>query len=510
MIEENNHDEISKEDLYVVRNEEKEEQTSSGSKLLKAFVLLIVLFVLFFISIGIVRLVPKAINSLSSASVYLSSIFSTEKLTLIPSKEKVSSEDSIDFSWKNTSSETGDYTWSFKCTEGITVLYKSVDGSMQPVICETYFPIPEQANFYPFVFISNLNKSAKVLTTLTLWDRETKSEKQSDSQNITIVPKGESITPEKVTTSDTNNNSIYNPETNPSKNNQNNTTSTETTKNTGTYNNTSTNNQTPSTKPVVNIGASDLSINLIQVTGTQTGTQNIIPLTNIGPNDRVTIKFRVSNNGVNATGQWKLRANLPTRILSDRNYISNIEPSLNPGEFHDMTMIFDSYDSSINQIIIYTENTNDTNLSNNRITIPISGYGTNNNNNYSSNLPDLAVTINSVGILNRSTNQFLYTNSYSINDKIAIKFDVDNLGGQSTGYWYMRINIPTQNGSYQTYGPLSPLAPGQKTSFTIGFDNTIGGNQNITITADYNNNISEYNKNNNTASQSIYINYYLQ
>lgn len=507
MIEEHNHNEISREDTYVFHNEEHEEEKSSGSKLLKVLVMIVILFALFFISIGIVRFVPKAINSLSSASVYLSSIFSTNKLTLIPDKEKISSEDTINFSWKNTSNETGEYTWSFKCTEGVTVLYKSIDGSMQPVICETYFPIPEQLNSYNFLFTSNLNKSTKILTTLTLWDKETKSEKQSDSQNITIVPKGEAVSSTKEIDANAENNaSKYNPAITETESNS---------KTNGLINNSTQDNNTNNsqnnaeTKSIIKTGASDLSISLIQVSAIQNGTQNLVPLTNVGPNDRVTIRFRVSNNGINATGQWRLRANLPTSVIIDKNYISPVEPSLNPGEFHDMTMIFDSYDPSINQILIYTENTNDTNLSNNKIIIPISGYNTN-NINYSSNLPDLAVHINSVGVLNKYNNQFLYTNSYSIDDRIAVKFDVENLGGQNTGYWYMRINIPTQNGSYQTYGPLPSLSPGQKTSFTIGFDNTIGGNQNILITADYNNSISEYNKSNNTASQSIYINYYMQ
>lgn len=501
MIEEHNHNQTT-EHTYVFEQEDKQEEKKSGSRFLKASIILVILVILFFISVGIVRFVPKAISSLSSASVYLSSIFGTDKISLTTNANKVKSGDTVNFSWKNNTKDLGFYTWSFKCTKGVSILYRSIDGTMQPVICETKFPIPEEATSYPFVFNSSLTEDVKIVTTITLWDKETQTEKGSGSKTITLLPKDSTNTsgaPENTSTYSPDNNTNVGKTATTSEE-----TKTTTKVTTEAKNNTSSN----TTTQVQTIGASDLAISLIQASGIQSGNQNIIPLTNIGANDRVMLRFKVSNNGINSTGSWRLRATLPTLVAQDRNYVSPIEPSLSSGESHEMTMIFDSYDNSINQIVISVENVNDTNQTNNTLRIPISGSGSNNNNSNNGGLPDLAVKINSVGVLNRNTNQFLYTNSYGVNDTIAVKFDVENLGGQSTGYWNMKIEIPTSNGTYQTYGPLSPIAPGQKTNFTIGFDNPNGGNQNIIITTDYNNQISEYNNNNNSASQSIYINNY--
>jgi subtilase family serine protease len=108
--------------------------------------------------------------------------------------------------------------------------------------------------------------------------------------------------------------------------------------------------------------------------------------------------------------------------------------------------------------------------------------------------------------MNRSTGAFYPSSSLSQYDNVAVKFEVENKGGQNIGYWSMRAELPTENNDHQIYGPLTSLAPGQKTEFTLGFDNPKTGNQIFTIKVDHNNNISESNESNNTASRSLHIN----
>lgn len=467
----------------------------SASKFLKILTILGILVLLFFISIGIVKFVPKAIGSLSGASVYLSNLFSKDGIELVTDKKTMQSGGTLTVSWKNTSKETGLYTWSFACTEGITVLYRSTDGKMLPVICETSFPIPEAASSYPFVVNSTSDKAIKVSMTLALFNKETKELIYSDQAEVTVSKDA----PIEVPTQPSNNTPTYNPGTAPA-------TTTPPNPNvsaTKPSNNTS----TVPAQPISHVGPTDISIALVSANAIQSGTINLIPLTNVGPNDKVVLRFRIANLGQNQTGTWRLTASLPTRTIADQAYVSKFQPSLLPATSHEMTLMFDAFDASKNKISITIENSNDTNSANNIITIPISGTaGNTSGGSTTGSRPDFQVRILEVGIMDIYNNTFIKTNNIYSNNKVAVKFEVQNIGGTSTGYFDMRVDVPTEDEDSQLYRSLSPIAPGGKTEFTIGFDNPDTGNQTITVRIDPDNDIRENSESNNRASQSIYIN----
>ncbi len=465
-------------------------EKGAGSKFVKILVILGILILLFFISIGIVKFVPKALGSLSTASVYLTNLFTKDGIELIVDKKTVKTGETINISWKNTSDKTGLYAWSFKCTDGITILYKSMDGSMKPVICETSFPIPENAIGYPFTVNSLRPGSIEVPMTLSLFDRETKELLYSDSAEITVTSSAAEPAPVPAV-----NQPAYNPNNTPA------TTTPATPSATSTQSRPNTPAGTPASA-LAPVGPTDMSITLVQANSIESGTINVRNLSNVGANDKVIVRFRIANNGPKATGAWRLTALLPTRIQADQAYTSNMQPSLQPGVSHEMTLMFDAYDSTKSQIAISIENPNDTVSGNNLLSIPISGpsAGT------QSSRADLEVRILDVGLMNRSTGAFYPSSSLSQFDNVAVRFEVENKGGASTGYWSMRADLPTENDDHQIYGPLTSLAPGQKTQFTLGFDNPQTGSQIFTIQIDHNNSIQESNESNNSASRSLYIN----
>jgi hypothetical protein len=199
--------------LDSVSNESEEKSNGFGSKVLKVLMILGILVLLFFISIGIVKIVPKAIGSLSSASVYISSIFSREGIEVTTDKKEVKNDDTLIVSWKNTSKQVGVYTWSFKCIEGVTVLYKSRNGSMQPVICETSFPLPESTESFPFVIKTENEDETDMLMTLSLFNKETKEILFTDTLEITVLGKAPIVKEETTKTEETTtNNPTYNPD----------------------------------------------------------------------------------------------------------------------------------------------------------------------------------------------------------------------------------------------------------------------------------------------------------
>lgn len=137
--------------------------------------------------------------------------------------------------------------------------------------------------------------------------------------------------------------------------------------------------------------------------------------------------------------------------------------------------------------------------------------GNTNTNNYASSLlptyygkADLAVRILQVGLMTNGTNLITNQNQFSYSDMVGIRFEIRNDGDTNTGPWSFTATLPSiSTPTYNSNTQIS-LKPGESIIFTLGFSNLSGQyNGVITINADPLNLISESNKINNTASQTI-------
>lgn len=306
--------------------------------------------------------------------------------------------------------------------------------------------------------------------------------------------------------------------TTPSAPGQNNQSQTEGTRPTGTYTAPRT-YQTYSTYT----GPTDVSINLIKV-GRILADGTFQSTSNLQAGDRVIIQFNVSNVGSSRSGAWTLSAILPTSITSEQNYVSGTQPALNPGDTYQMTLAFDSFDPSKNSILI-SINSADSNQGNNVLTIPVTGSGTgpkpypNPSNCYwyngqyicgtggtTYNGPaDLAVTITNVGYMDQYSGQFYSGSSLYGGQKIAVQFEVRNVGGTNSSTWSFNANLPSSYQSNYYSGLQNSLAPGQVQTFTLGFTNAYSGSQSFTV--ELNPQGSDSNGSNNYASRTLYIGY---
>ena len=447
----------------------------SRSPFVRTVVVLGILVILFFISVSIVRFVPRAISSLGTASVYLSSIFSPgPKLEVSTDKKEVKSGEAFLLSWKNSeASSTGSYTFSFKCADGITMQYQSANGQ-RPIICETDFPLPQNSYAYPFTILSNKNLKVSVPLTVTFVNADTSKQKQIATVSIDVIAKN-------MPYSNTVSNPSYSTTTI-----QNNNYATSSL-------NTSTQYQSnPSKKGTASYGHSpDLAITLVQSGGV--GQAGNLTKGVAYDGGRVLVMFRVSNVGDAPTGNWKLTATLPTRIQNERYYTSQVEPSLKPGDSYQMSLAFDNFDPSVGNTVINLSDPQDVNRSNNLLSIPIISSGAYNNNagynggnyynnyNYNYGSQSLIVRITDVGVMDRYTNQFYTSNVFRSSDKIAVRFTVTNSSNVASGPWSFSANIPSQTNSSYNSGTEPSIAPGQSTQFTIGFDNPNVGSDNIYI-----------------------------
>ncbi len=472
------------ENIYVDHNHEDDTSEKSSNLFVRIVVIIGIILILLFIALTIVKYVPKLIGA---ANVSFTSLFSPkDKLSVSVANAKVKSGDNLVVNWKNNTTDTdGSYMWTFKCVSGIEVLYNSI-GGQRPVICDTLFPLPSDKNSYSFVIKTTNKTSTDVPMSVTFWDKELSAQKYVGSTSVTVLPEGYVET------------GTYNPDYNGQTNTKATTTDT-TTKTTGTTKTSTGGAYTGTT----NTGTADLKVSLYKI-GRTTSTGGFQETTSFAENDRVTVRFNVANVGTARSGTWSLTANLPTKTVSDKVFNSGAQPALNPGDQFELTISFDSFDPNGKYVQI-TMSAYDSNQSNNTLSIPVSFNGSyNGGSNYNStgNKADLVVKIIDVGILG-SNNQFYYDNSPDDNDTIAVRFEVQNIGGSYTGGWRFTVDMPTEDNETFESNNQNSLAPGEIRQFTIGFDNPQTGENDIVIEVDSDDDVNENSENNNDDSVEI-------
>lgn len=117
---------------------------------------------------------------------------------------------------------------------------------------------------------------------------------------------------------------------------------------------------------------------------------------------------------------------------------------------------------------------------------------------------DLAPKIIEVGVIDKVTNAFTATTALKVSDRIAIRFEVENLGTLDSGHWQFNAVLPTYPMYIFESEGQQPLGPGDKIEFTIGFDNVepdVDGR--FVINVDPTSSIPEASETNNIATTTI-------
>lgn len=120
--------------------------------------------------------------------------------------------------------------------------------------------------------------------------------------------------------------------------------------------------------------------------------------------------------------------------------------------------------------------------------------------------PDLTASILAVGTLDKITNAFTATTTLHASDRIAVRFQVENIGTADSGMWSFNAVLPTYPSDIFQSDTQASLAPGDRIEYTIGFDQVQpGSNGRFVVNVDPANTISEANETNNIATTSIHI-----
>jgi hypothetical protein len=118
---------------------------------------------------------------------------------------------------------------------------------------------------------------------------------------------------------------------------------------------------------------------------------------------------------------------------------------------------------------------------------------------------DLKVSVIGVGTIDKVTGAFSATSTLKRSDRIGVRFAVENLGTKSSGQWRFNAILPTYPPFTFNSDAEPSLLPGDRIEFTIGFDQSVEGNQPVKFVIDPQNEVREMTKDNNTTAITITI-----
>jgi hypothetical protein len=453
-------------------NAEPTSEKSPSRIVWRVLILAGVLIVLVVLSIGIIKLVPKALSSLASVNVSFSSLFSPkEKIAVSSDKSQITSGDSFTISFNHTGGKVdGYFNLSTACQNSYQLFYQN-GGTRRSIDCKN--PLSINASSTAVTLYATNNTSSAVTMPITLdFVSKTDGKIQASGETTVVVNPASSgaVSPVKNTS-------------------------------TSTYNGGNTNNGNTGTgggytyPPATSNGTADLVARITFVGIQDRNSGNFIATTNVNSNDRVIVRFEVQNIGAGASGPWDLRTVLPTNLAGDQTKYLYNQPSIPAGLAVSGTLYFDNPQYGQNQLIQIVVDPNsrlnelrkDNNVA--EVSINTSGNGSYNGGGTTSNGVDLTVRILDVNPLD--------------NESAEIRFQITNQGSQSSGSWDYRMEIPEADIISNNYNQPS-MAPGESRIFTARFDGlNRRDNNTIEITVDPRNRISETNESNNFDSQDI-------
>jgi hypothetical protein len=443
--------------------------------LLRIVVIGAILLILVFLSIGIVKVVPKALSSLASATVSIGSLFGENGTATSTNANGVNA----------TGANNGT---SAQNNSGFIIVGSSTNSTVN-------------ANGSP----ASSNKTG---TSTSILDLITPKFGSYPYNNYVPTPAGQSTSTKSQNTNSNSNSSNGS-------------------------GNTSTNSTRVASRTCTAGEQPDLVISILS-RGIINANGQYIETNNFTTGDSVSIKFKIENRGSCSTGTWNFKAEMPSTNSADQlRTVTNVG-SLPAGTAITGQANFDSPQAgNSNVILTVTDNSGrDSDTSDNVATsaLVVSNTGTNgviNGGNNGNNggvptsgdgRPDLTVKILQTGVLS-ANNQFIPTTTlngangafggnFRSGDRVAVQFEVDNQGLSATGPWNFQAQLtdsPTKFYNNPQYE--ASIAPGGQVIYTIAFDNVRIGSDAISIFVDNLNQVNEFNEGNNTASVNFNVSY---
>lgn len=122
----------------------------------------------------------------------------------------------------------------------------------------------------------------------------------------------------------------------------------------------------------------------------------------------------------------------------------------------------------------------------------------------SSGPADLSVHIIAVGYIDPASGALLMNRAPQPGDTVGVEFDIANVGGTSSGGYMFQAHLPTAAGYTYNSPAQQSLAPGAHVVSTLRFTQLAQGGGIFAVIADPSGAVSDANRTNNEAAQTIY------
>ena len=438
--------------------------------ILKSLFILMILAIIVLLAFAVIRFIPFVFSSFASVGSSIKSPFE-KGLEIKLSEDDLDSEETFRLYWeyaKSSETEDGSFNLKYDCAPNLK-LHVANEGKTE-LLCNTDYELDKGDRYIDL--ISNLNKKNSYTESeikVSFLD-ETGLEVSSDFLPFSVtnedgVPVNDLSGSASISSQDVSGEN-----------------------NTGTTNSGSTSGTTYTNNNVSNIPADLAIVSMRAINDTQ-------------------IVFDVTNLGGRPTGNWIFNYTIPDEDVET----SPTQPNLNPGNTIRYTLTFNDIGSE--DVVVYLDPTNlirENSETNNLRTVPIRGDGgsSNNSNNNSYNRnddADLEIRNLEVGYMDRS--RFREDDDIDDNDDAAIRFEVVNIGGESTGSWRFEIEETPYDGNNNDYrsGRQNSLRPGESKTITVEFENPDEGRYNIEVTVDSDDDVDEENERNNDDSEDLRV-----
>jgi hypothetical protein len=333
-----------------------EEQKSSMTKSLAILGFFALIILMVWLAVKIVAFVPGAFSSLASIADSIYNYQTEESVTLSTSKSVVNTNESLIINWE-TLRTPGTYSFSYTCTEGVTVEILDQTGTITALACNTTLPVDETTSLDVRV-MSEKNRFTDITYELAFTPTDTRQPIMSATSIVTVV---NATIPTQIGSTDNTSEEV--PED----------TTVTPPPPTEVVTEEDSNPVTPTVPPVRYIeetvyytpvsnpnGTVDLRITYKGVGIIENG--RFIKAGSIDTDEKGAIQFEVHNTGTKTADTWSFVANLP----SDIKYESGTQKALKPNERALFTLGFEGISQTgIEAFSVTVSAPNDINRTNN-------------------------------------------------------------------------------------------------------------------------------------------------
>lgn len=443
-----------------------------------------IVIILILLAWAVINFVPAIFSSLANVGSSIKNVAKSDNsaISVLVNDKDLSNGERFSTYWQYTPETSGTYNISYDCIDGIGFDLHLADTTRR-LICETPFRLTSDTVSVELTAYNSKADSFVDVPIMIEFTPDSSSEK-SFSGKTTVTITNDSTSPNTPADGDLSSTTITQEE----------------------ITNTSS-DSTPTAQPksvvsvptytyVGNTGRADLAISNVYSYPNQSAFQ-----------------FDVYNIGSNYSGNWQFSYTDPSGNGSLQ--YSPVQISLAPGQGMRFTLSFYGQAHSADTVVVRLDPQNvviESSENNNIASVVVTGYSNNNNNNNSNNgdwRGDADLVIKNLEVGRMSGNRFIEDDEAEEGDDIAIRFEVQNQGGEYAGNWRFEIrNLPFDGTSDDEYrsSRQSSLRPGENSEIIVEFDNIDEGNYNIRVEVDSDDDVDEEDEDNNDDTVRLEVN----